>query len=237
MTILVVTGTSTDVGKTIATAALAAAAMKMGATVAVAKPVQTGVADGEPGDLAEIQRLAGVVDVRESARYPDPLAPDVAARRASMPLLTLETVVDDIRSLTADLVLVEGAGGLLVRLGEDGFTLVDVARELDAPVVVVCAAGLGTLNHAALTTLALASAGLACAGLIIGSWSTEPDLAARTNLDQLSVVTGAPLIGRLPEKVEAMDRADFLAEAPGWFAPDAVAGIFGSGVSTYELGR
>ena len=103
--------------------------------------------------------------------------------------------------------------------------------------VVVCAAGLGTLNHAALTTLALASAGLACAGLIIGSWSTEPDLAARTNLDQLSVVTGAPLIGRLPEKVEAMDRADFLAEAPGWFAPDAVAGILAPGVSPYELGR
>ena len=135
MTILVVTGTSTDVGKTIATAALAAAAMKMGATVAVAKPAQTGVADGEPGDLAEIQRRSGVVDLRESARYPDPLAPDVAARRASMPLLTLETVLDDIRSLTADLVLVEGAGGLLVRLGEDGFTLADVARELDAPVV------------------------------------------------------------------------------------------------------
>lgn len=225
MTILVVTGTSTDVGKTIATAALAAAAMKMGATVAVAKPVQTGVADGEPGDLAEIQRLAGVVDVRESARYPDPLAPDVAARRASMPLLTLETVVDDIRSLTADLVLVEGAGGLLVRLGEDGFNLVDVARELDAPVVVVCAAGLGTLNHAALTTLALASAGLACAGLIIGSWPAEPDLAARTNLDQLSVVTGAPLIGRLPEGAGTMTRAEFIAAAPSWLDRQAMKGI------------
>lgn len=225
MTILVVTGTSTDVGKTIATAALAAAAMKMGATVAVAKPVQTGVADGEPGDLAEIQRLAGVVDVRESARYPDPLAPDVAARRASMRLLTLETVLDDIRSLTADLVLVEGAGGLLVRLGEDGFNLVDVARELDAPVVVVCSAGLGTLNHTALTTSALASAGLACAGLIVGSWPAEPDLAARTNLDQLSVVTGAPLIGRLPEGAGTMTRAEFIAAAPSWLDRQAMKGI------------
>ncbi|MFT7023849.1 MAG: dethiobiotin synthase [Rhodococcus sp. (in: high G+C Gram-positive bacteria)] len=222
---LVVTGTSTDVGKTIVTAALAAAAMKMGATVAVAKPAQTGVADGEPGDIAEIQRLSGVVDVRESARYPDPLAPDVAARRASMPLLTLQTVLDDIRSLTADLVLVEGAGGLLVRLGEDGFTLVDVARELDAPVVVVCSAGLGTLNHAALTTLALASAGLACAGLIIGSWPAEPDLAARTNLDQLSVVTGAPLIGRLPEGAGTMTRAEFIAAAPSWLDRQAMKGI------------
>ncbi|MCZ4278872.1 dethiobiotin synthase [Rhodococcoides yunnanense] len=225
MTMLVVTGTSTDVGKTIVTAALAAAAMKMGATVAVAKPAQTGVADGEPGDIAEIQRLSGVVDVRESARYPDPLAPDVAARRASMPLLTLQTVLDDIRSLTADLVLVEGAGGLLVRLGEDGFTLVDVARELDAPVVVVCSAGLGTLNHAALTTLALASAGLACAGLIIGSWPAEPDLAARTNLDQLSVVTGAPLIGRLPEGAGTMTRAEFIAAAPSWLDRQAMKGI------------
>ncbi|MGB2948362.1 MAG: ATP-dependent dethiobiotin synthetase BioD, partial [Rhodococcus sp. (in: high G+C Gram-positive bacteria)] len=88
-----------------------------------------------------------------------------------------------------------------------------------------------------LTTSALASAGLACAGLIIGSWPAEPDLAARTNLDHLSVVTGAAVIGRLPEQVGAMDRADFVAEAPGWFAPDAVAGILAPGVSPYELGR
>lgn len=225
MTILVVTGTSTDVGKTVVTAALAATAMEMGATVAVAKPAQTGVLDGEPGDLAEVQRLTGVAEIKESARYPDPLAPDVAARRASMPLLTLETVVDDVRSLTADLILVEGAGGLLVRFGADGFTLADVARELDAPVVVVCAAGLGTLNHAALTTAALVSAGLTCAGLIIGSWPSEPDLAARTNLEQLPEVTGVPLIGRIPEKAGSMNRDQFSASASSWLDSQALAGI------------
>lgn len=217
MTILLVTGTSTDVGKTIATAALAAAATTLGVSVAVCKAAQTGLLPNEPGDLAEVQRLAGVANLTEFARYPDPLAPDVAARRASMPLLDLDTVVTGARDLDQDLVLVEGAGGLLVRLGVGGFTLLDVAQKLGVPVVVVCGAELGALNHAALTTSALDRAGVFCAGLIVGSWPEDPGLAARTNLDELPLVTGVPIIGRIPEAAGQMNRGDFTATAPTWF--------------------
>lgn len=225
MTILVVTGTSTDVGKTIATAALAATASALGLTVAVAKPAQTGVGPGEPGDLDEVRRLAGVATTVESARYPDPLAPDVAARRAGLAPLELGAVLADVRALNADCVLVEGAGGLLVRLGPGGFTLRDVASELGAPVVVVCAAELGTLNHTALTVEALAHAEVCCAGLIIGSWPRHPDLAARTNLDELADVAGVPMLGRIPAGVGAMSRQEFLAAAPSWFDLAALADI------------
>lgn len=118
MTVLLISGTSTDVGKTVVTAALAAAAQAEGRTVAVCKPAQTGIAPGEPGDLAEVTRLTGVTRTLELARYPDPLAPDTAARRAAMPLLTLSETVAAVDSLAdADVVLVEGAGGLLVRMG------------------------------------------------------------------------------------------------------------------------
>ncbi|MDJ0392103.1 dethiobiotin synthase [Rhodococcus sp. G-MC3] len=226
MTILVVTGTSTDVGKTVATAALAATAMWLGATVAVAKPAQTGVEPGEPADLADIRRLTGVTRTAESARFPDPLAPDVAARLRSMAPLELDTVLADARSLDADLVLVEGAGGLLVRLGEGNFTLLDVARNLGAPVIVVCGAELGTLNHTALTTSALGAAGVFCAGLIVGSWPADPGLAARTNLGELPDVAGAPVIGRIPAAVGQLNRSDFLAAAPTWFDVPALADIF-----------
>lgn len=225
MTVLVVTGTSTDVGKTVATAALAATAMSLGSTVAVVKPAQTGVLPDEPGDLAEIERLTGVGTTVESARYRDPLAPDVAARRASAPMLELETVLADIGVLSADLVLVEGAGGLLVRLGVGGFTLLDVARELRAPVVVVCSAGLGTLNHTALTVNALEHAGVACAGVIIGSWPEHPDLAEQTNLLELPDVTGVDIIGRIPAGAGAFDRGTFVDEAPSWLDMDALAKI------------
>lgn len=219
MSVLVVTGTSTDVGKTVVTAALAALAASLGRTVAVCKPGQTGVAPGEPGDLAEVQRLSGVTGTVELARYPEPLAPDTAARRANLPMLELGAVADAVRFLDSghDLTLVEGAGGLLVRLGAQGFTLLDVARELDAPVLVVASAGLGTLNHSALTVAALDAAGVSCPGLVVGSWPAEPDLAARCNLEDLPAVTGVPLLGRVPAGAGASSRADFAAAAPNWF--------------------
>ncbi|MBY6413621.1 ATP-dependent dethiobiotin synthetase BioD [Rhodococcus sp. BP-252] len=217
MTALIVTGTSTDVGKTVVTAALAATAQASGKSVAVCKPAQTGVLPGEPGDLAEIERLTGVDRLHEFARYPDPLAPNVAARRAGLPELALDDVAAGIDAIDSDLVLVEGAGGLLVRFGD--FTLLDVARRLNVPVVVVCSAGLGTLNHSQLTTDALAAAGVHCAGLIIGSWPADPDLAAVTNLAELPDVTGVPLIGRVPAGAGSRTRESFVADAPGWLRP------------------
>jgi dethiobiotin synthetase len=214
--ILIVTGTSTGVGKTVVTAALAVAASQF---VAVMKPAQTGVLPGEPGDIEDIVRLSGIGSTLELARYPEPLAPDTAARRAGLPPLTLDRVVAGVRGLAADLTIVEGAGGLLVRLG-DGFTLIDVARELDAPVVVVAAAGLGTLNHSELTVQALRQAGVECAGLVIGSWPADPDLAAQCNLEDLPRVTGVDIVGRIPEGSGTLEQAEFIAAAPGWFDPD-----------------
>ena len=226
--ILIVTGTSTGVGKTVVTAALAAVTVRAShppkgknhaRSLAVVKPAQTGVLPGEPGDLDDITRLSGVTFTLELARYPDPLAPDTAARRAGLPLLTLDRVVAAVRDLDADLTIVEGAGGLLVRLGED-FTLIDVARELDAPVLVVASAGLGTLNHSELTVQALRSADVECAGLVIGSWPAAPDLAARCNLIDLPRVTGIDIVGRVPEGSGTLDQAQFVAAAPSWFDPD-----------------
>ncbi|WP_446221690.1 dethiobiotin synthase [Nocardia sp. IBHARD005] len=223
MTVLLISGTSTDVGKTVVTAALAAAAAAAGRAVAVCKPAQTGIAPGEPGDLAEITRLSGVTRTLELARYPEPLAPDTAARRAAMPLLTLSETVAAVDSLAdADLVLVEGAGGLLVRMGE--FTLLDLAGKLGAPVLVVAAAGLGTLNHSELTTRTLAAAGVPCAGLVIGSWPSEPDLAARCNLDDLPRVTETPVVGTIPAGAGQWDRHRFTAAAPNWFTTGLLRG-------------
>ncbi|ERB52378.1 dithiobiotin synthetase [Rhodococcus sp. P27] len=201
MSIFLVTGTSTDVGKTVVTAALASVALQSGKSVAVLKPAQTGVDVDGAGDLAEIERLTGGgVTVVELARYPEPLAPDTAARRSGLPLLALDDVVRVARDLdtTHDLTLIEGAGGLLVRLGVDGFTARDLAAALAAPAVLVVASGLGTLNHTALTVEALGASGVECAGLVIGSWPQEPDLAERCNREDLVSVSGVPLLGLMP---------------------------------------
>jgi dethiobiotin synthetase len=123
-----------------------------------------------------------------------------------------------------DLVLVEGAGGLLVRLDEDG-TLADAARLLRAPVLIVTRAGLGTLNTTALTAEALEARGLEQLGIVIGSWPSRPDLAARCNLADLPEAAGAPLLGAVPEGAGLLGPAEFRVRACDWLAP-ALGGGF-----------
>ncbi|MFJ5177452.1 dethiobiotin synthase [Streptomyces griseoviridis] len=221
MTVLVITGTGTEVGKTVTTAAVAAGALAAGRTVAVLKAAQTGVRPDEPGDAAEVARLAGAVSTAELARYPDPLAPATAARRAGRAPVRPWEIAEAAAKLATehDLVLVEGAGGLLVRFDADGGTLADAAVRLGAPVLVVATAGLGTLNTTELTARELASRGLESAGVVIGSWPDSPDLAMRCNVTDLPEVAGAPLLGALPAGAGALSPADFRAVAPTWLAP------------------
>ncbi|MFD0405787.1 dethiobiotin synthase [Kitasatospora sp. NPDC127116] len=223
--ILFVTGTNTDVGKTVATAAVASAALRAGLKVAVLKPGQTGVTAEEPGDAAEVRRLAGELTIRELVRYPEPLAPDTAARRAGMPYLSPTEVVSEVAELasTHDLVLVEGAGGLLVRYDDEGRTLADQARAvldagLPAEVLLIASAGLGTLNIVSLTAEALAARGLPLAGVLVGSWPAEPGLAERCNLADLPRSAGTPLLGALPERAGGVE--DFATLAYASLAPE-----------------
>jgi dethiobiotin synthetase len=222
MTVLVITGTGTEVGKTVTTAAVAAVAVAAGRSVAVLKPAQTGVRPDERGDADEVARLAGAVTAHELARYPEPLAPATAARRSGLPPLHPEDVAEAAGKLAAehDLVLVEGAGGLLVRFDEAGGTLADAARLLGAPVLLVASAGLGTLNTTELTARELAVRELELAGVVLGRWPTEPDLASRCNLTDLPVVAGAPLLGAVPAGAGALAPGAFRAEAGEWLAPD-----------------
>ena len=219
---LVITGTGTDVGKTVVTAAVAALAAAQGRKVAVLKPAQTGELPGGPGDIQRVQALVGdEITARELRRFPDPLAPDTAALRAGMPAVRPSEVAAAATELAAthDQVLVEGAGGLLVRFDRDGGTLADVAWSLGAPVLLVAQAGLGVLNTVALTTEALGRRGIACAGVVIGAWPAEPDLAARCNLDDIPDVAGAPLVGALPAGISGLAPAEFLAVARQGLGP------------------
>ncbi|SEE07115.1 dethiobiotin synthetase [Arthrobacter alpinus] len=221
--VVLITGTDTDVGKTVATAALAAALQAQGACVAVYKPVQTGVSPGDGGDMGEVRRLAGTDECLEGIRLTLPMAPVAAAVREAKVLPALEVHAAAIADLADkyDHVLVEGAGGLLVALDGDGNTIAELARALeDGPaspcaVVVVCRSGLGTLNHTLLTLEALAVRGLNTTGLVVGAWPRDPsaiELDNRVFLEQLPT----PLLGCLPEKASALSGEQFRAAAPEW---------------------
>jgi dethiobiotin synthetase len=222
--VLVVTGTGTGIGKTVVTAAIAALAHARGDRVAIVKPAQTGVHPGPGSDAPDaetIERLSGVADTHELARYPDPLSPEAAARVSGLPPLDLAHAAEYIGKLAGsrDLVLVEGAGGLLVRYDPAGGTLADLAAMCAAPILVVVAAGLGTLNHTALTCEALAARRLELAGVAIGRWPGDPGLAERENVADLETLIGRPLAGALPEGSGALTREEFRAVARAGLSP------------------
>jgi dethiobiotin synthetase len=223
MRLILVTGTSTGVGKTIVTSALASTLMRQGTTVSVVKPVQTGTVTDEPTDAAVVHRLSGCPSVHTLVSLADPLAPDTAARIRGVaipPVSELaERCVERVAGSAAG--IVEGAGGVLVRLDTAGGTLLDLGRELlghglDVQIVIVTTLTLGTLNHTELTSRAIADSGLRTSGLVIGAEPARLGLAERCNLDDLPRVTGLPILGAIPEHAGAWEPAAFRNAAPRW---------------------
>jgi len=201
---LFVTGTDTGVGKTMVAAGLARFFSRCGLTVGVMKPCETGVADvGQPGADARLLRsAAGSSDSDELLapyRLQAPLSPSAAAKQAG-------TIIDpqhiracyDQVSAGKDLVIVEGAGGLMVPL-RGGYLMADLVRQLNVPLLVVARPVLGTINHTLLTVFAARAMELPLAGIILNRMPAQPDLAAAEAPHQLASLASTDLLGVLPE--------------------------------------
>jgi dethiobiotin synthetase len=211
MSALLVTGTDTGVGKTFVACALAIALRRAGRRVAVCKPAESGV-EGEPQDARRLQEAAGDPAALEEIcpyRLRAPLAPAVAARLEGT-TIDLARVVALVarRAQAADVLLVEGAGGLLVPLAGTT-TYLDLARALALPLLVVAANRLGTVNHCALTARVARAAGLAVHGFVLSQPTPERDPSAATNAETISALTGMPCLGvldHLPSAAAAAER-------------------------------
>jgi dethiobiotin synthetase len=192
---LFVTGTGTGVGKTVVVAAICSntGALPM-------KPLQTGAMTDD--DLAFVARVTGRPAPPPVYVFDEPLAPKVAAERAGVTIDVGEIARAYERLRERDgHVVVEGAGGLLVEIAE-GVTMADLAHRLELPVVVVCRPGLGTLNHTALTVEAARARGLGVLGVVVSGWPKDPDVATRTNPNELRRI--APLLGVIPH-IDGLD--------------------------------
>lgn len=221
MPALLVTGTDTGVGKTFVACALAHALRAAGHRVAVMKPVETGVVGDVAEDALALRAAAGDPAPLDDVcpwRLPDPLAPAVAAARAGV---TIDVAALDRllarRRRAADVLLVEGAGGLLVPLtGTTTFLDLAVAHRL--PLLVVAANRLGTVNHCALTARVAAAAGLAVRGFVLSQPAPATDLSAETNPGLVATLTGRPclaVLGHLRSPADAAARgllADVMRE-------------------------
>lgn len=200
-----ITGTDTGVGKTFVTAALAGYFYACGYSVGVMKPAETGCReiDGNliPEDALILKAASGSGDSIETIcpyRLPEPLAPSVAAERAGVKIDVdhLRTLYDEIRA-RHEITLIEGAGGLMVPL-LPSYTYADFAGSLKLPVLVIAANRLGVINHLLLTLEHAGCKGLQVLGYVLNHVANEVSLAAATNREVLSGLTGMPCLGELP---------------------------------------
>jgi dethiobiotin synthetase len=226
-----VTGTGTEVGKTVVAAALARNAYTGGARVAVFKPAVSGLDDHRPRpevwecapelpDHALLRLASGSGqgdDEIAPYRYGPAVSPHLAAELAG------ERIDPDrlrggafAAAQDADLLVCEGVGGFLVPLSPD-YLVRDLARDLALPVMIVSPAGLGTINHALLTIEAVRNAGLDVAAVVLNPWPAEPSRMELSNLETVRRL-GAVV-------VDAVPRLDLTA--PGSWPPFVVS----------ELGR
>lgn len=203
MTGIFITGTDTDIGKTVVAAGLAGALMDKGYNVGVMKPVQSG-AEMKNGTLysqdAEVMiKAVGSSDEMElicPVLLREALAPSVAAELEGKQL-DLEQIRNAYMELEKrhDLVVVEGAGGIAVPL-KDKFLIADLILYLGIPAIIVARAGLGTINHTFLTIEYARKCGISVVGVIINNY--KGGIAEQTNPQILSKLTGIPVLGIIP---------------------------------------
>jgi dethiobiotin synthetase len=207
---LFITGTDTGVGKTIVTGAIAAWFRRRFAgqrRVAVCKPIATGCVRRREGLVSEdAEFLAHCGDVRFDLdticpqRYAEPLAPAVAAERTGQPIewdaidRSLQTM-----SAKAEVMLVEGVGGVMVPL-DARHTVLDLARWLRLPAIVVARPGLGTINHTLLTLAALRAANIRIAGVVINLYpALSTPIAEETNPAAIERYGKTPVLCIVPD--------------------------------------
>ncbi len=221
---LFITGTDTGVGKTVIACAIAhqlrgtaESNSKHEPRVGVCKPLATGCRSDRSNLVSEdseaLAHFAGCresLDVINPIRFRDPLAPAVAAQRAGRPM-DYAKIARSLEQLdrTHDLLLVEGIGGVMVPIDplDPELTVLELIRAIGYPVVVVTRAGLGTLNHTAMTVRVLKQAGCRIVGIVInyyeadssGCLEAEEDLAMTTNRFWLTQQTGVEVLVTVPQ--------------------------------------
>lgn len=206
-----ITGTDTNVGKTIVTATLARVLRDQGVNVGIMKPVTSGCVERD-GTLvsedAELLAWAAGVNIEEDSvpyRLRAPIAPSVAAERENV-RIGFPVITEAFESLLSkhDFVLVEGAGGLMVPLS-GGLMVADLVLAMKIPLLVVARPNLGTINHTVLTCFAAKQLGIDVRGTIINSFPAQAGPAESYVPHLMDTLSGVPLLGVFPT-IESSDQ-------------------------------
>jgi len=206
-----ITGTDTGVGKTVIACGITRLLKSRGVKVGVMKPI----ASGSRHDAVLLSKAAGLqesLDIINPQFFKAPLAPTIAA--------SLERREIDLNAIYQaywflqkryDFLIVEGAGGVKVPLGESTY-IVDLIQALRLPALVVARAGLGTINHTLLTLDALEAEKIPVLGVLLNG-ARGKDLAEKTNVDELQDHATVPVMGMISHKASLAKDPTAMASA------------------------
>ncbi len=221
---LFITGTDTNVGKTVITGALSIYLRSKGVSVGVMKPVESGCLSGvrstgknrllTKSDSLYLKEMAGCkddLDLINTYAFEAPLAPGIAADLEGVEI-SFDRILENFNKLNLihDVLLIEGAGGLFVPLGQKRFVS-DLIQLMEAPALVVARAGLGTINHTLLTLSCLKQKKISVAGIILNHHLEEEDPSTPHNPNALKSATTTPLWGFFPHLKDIRNTAETLA--------------------------
>jgi dethiobiotin synthetase len=217
-----VTGTGTEVGKTVVAAVIARALSAGGQRVAVFKPAVTGLADGGEPDHALLRRAAGSNQSDDEIapyRYGPPMSPHLAAKLAGEEISPQRLREAAATAADVGALVCEGVGGLLVPLASD-YLVRDLAADLGLPLVVAASPGLGTINHTLLTIEAARSAGLEVSAVVLTPWPPKPSAIERSNRETIAALGEVEVEALPPLDLDAPSSWPRLALPPQLPAPN-----------------
>src|SRR4051794_4040204 len=221
-----VTGTDTEVGKTIVAAAICAAAVEKGISVAAFKPVVTGLDEPAPDPWPRDHEL--LARSASAGQHPDEVAPHRYGPAVSPHLaqqLAGEAIDPDAlvtkahaQAERADALVVEGVGGLLVPLARE-YLVRDFAGELGLPVVIAARPGLGTISHSLLTIEAARAVALRIQAVVLTPWPDEPSAMERSNMETIERFGEIPVIGLPCTTPQTLAEAGAVLPVSDWLSP------------------
>lgn len=229
MTGLFLTGTDTDVGKTVVAAILVAGLRARGVPATYRKPIGCGGRRlGErvvSGDAFFVRRAAGLLEPPAALNpicLATPAGPTVALRRERV-ALSRAAVRRGARPAAGGIAVVEGVGGLLVPILR-GWSNADLAGDLRLPIVVVARARIGTINHSLLTIEAARRRGLRVLGLVVSGMPRRPSPAEAGAPGEIAREGRTPILGIVPRLPRAAFRGPgpLLRAAGGFLEWDAI---------------
>ena len=218
-----VTGTDTEVGKTVLAAAIVAAAVERGMTVAAFKPAVTGFDEPVVDWPRDHELLAAVANAGQS---PEDVAPHRFGPAVSPHLADVDGDIDPealvdaahVQAKHADVIVVEGVGGLLVPLTTD-YLVRDFAGELSLPVVIAARPGLGTISHSLLTIEAARAVALRIQAVVLTPWPDEPSSLEWSNMETIERFGEVPVIGLPHTDPAGLAEAGKVLPVSDWLSP------------------